>query len=180
MSRGAPVCEAPLPWVGNCIAASHTEQPLLFVGAGPSASHGVVGSLALPLTEDSDDDWTQLKEENEGVAVSDAPLTVAGPSAGCAAMQLSHDGSRLFVAGCDGSIVVYDVRDKDGRVPVSDVSAKVPWCEEVLISLIDFEDRKAEVRELRDQLSELQSNSEYSIRMKEIGFRDQLKKLNDK
>ena len=168
MNRGATLSEAPLPWAASCVAASQTEQPMLFIGAGTTRS-GLIRSLTLPLSEDEED-----------VGLPETGTTMPGPSQGCVALQLSHDGSRLFAAGYDGSIIVYDVRDKDGRLPVSDASAKVPWCEEVLISLQDLEDRKLEARELRDQLAELRSNSEYTIRMKEIGFRDQIKKLTDK
>lgn len=168
MNRGATLTEAPLPWPSSCVAASHTEQQLLFVGAGPSHGYGLVRSLTLPLTEDEDD-----------CNSAETGATVAGASRGCVAMQLSHDGSRLFVAGVDGAVVVYDVRDRDGRLPVSDCSVKVPWGGEVLVSLSEFDDRKGEARELREQLAELRSNAEYAVRVKEIGFRDGLKELTE-
>ena len=165
MHRGALVSEAPLPWPAACVAASQgTEQPMLFVGCAATACvGGAVRSLALPLSEGAG-----------------AGATVGGPAAGCVAMQLSVDGARLFVAGCDGSLVVYDVRDRDGRVPLSDASAKAPWCDEVLVAVADYEERKAEARELREQLAELASNSDYAVRVKEIAFRDQIKALTER
>jgi hypothetical protein len=165
MHRGALVSETPLPWPAACVAASQgTEQPMLFVGCAATACvGGAVRSLALPLSEGAG-----------------AGATVGGPAAGCVAMQLSVDGARLFVAGCDGSLVVYDVRDRDGRVPLSDASAMAPWCDEVLVAVADYEERKAEARELREQLAELASNSDYAVRVKEIAFRDQIKALTER
>jgi hypothetical protein len=95
-------------------------------------------------------------------------------------MQLSVDSARLFVAGHDGSVTVYDVRDRDGRVPLSDASARVPWCDEVLVAAADFEARTAAARELREQLAELTSNSDYAVRVKEIAFRDHVKALTER
>lgn len=41
----------------------------------------------------------------------------------------------------------------------------------------DLEERRAAVRELRDNVAELQSNSSYNLRMREMGFQDDLKKM---
>ncbi|RYG54121.1 hypothetical protein EON66_07575 [archaeon] len=46
-------------------------------------------------------------------------------SSGIARMITSHDDSHLFVAGSDGSIVVLEVRDQDGRLPMSEFGVKV-------------------------------------------------------
>ena len=36
------------------------------------------------------------------------------------------------------------------------------------------------VRELRDQVAELQSNNDYAMRMKDIAFQEQLKKITER
>ncbi|RYG54122.1 hypothetical protein EON66_07580 [archaeon] len=56
----------------------------------------------------------------------------------------------------------------------------MPWSEEVLVTVSDLEDKKNAVRELRDQVAELQSNNDYSMRMKDIAFQEQLKKLTER
>ena len=60
-------------------------------------------------------------------------------SAGVARMQLSYDGSRLFVAGKDGCVIVFDVKDAENRPVVVDGTVKLPWAEEVLITLPDWD-----------------------------------------
>lgn len=198
MNRGAAVACVGLPWPASSVCLAHTEPPLLLVGAGLSAQHGRLLPVPLPLTqlEAVDDGGDSASGGSPGgadsgggsgttggvPALSDAAIVgaVAGTSSGVAAMQLSVDGCRLFAAGYDGSVLVYDVRDAEGRLPASDTSAKVGWCEEVLVSLPDYEERRAGVRDLREQLAEVGSNADYSTRMREIAHRDALRQLTDK
>jgi hypothetical protein len=56
---------------------------------------------------------------------SDASGTDYVGSAGPATrLLLLHDDCHLFLGGNDGSIMVYEVRDKDGRLPQSDFGVK--------------------------------------------------------
>jgi hypothetical protein len=196
MTRGAPVACVGLPWHASGVCLAHTEPPLLLVCAGLTAHHGRVLPVALPLpslelVDDSGSSGSGSPGTDAGggggtasgvATLSDAAIAgaAAGTSSGVAAMQLSVDGSRLFAAGYDGSVLVYDVRDAEGRLPASDASSKAGWCEEVLIALPDYEERRAGVRELREQLAEVGSNADYSTRMREIGHRDALRKLTEK
>ncbi len=37
---------------------------------------------------------------------------------------LTPDEAHLFLGGADGSLVMYEVRDRDGRLPLSDMNVK--------------------------------------------------------
>jgi hypothetical protein len=97
-------------------------------------------------------------------------------SAPCARLLASHDDAYLFAAGEDGCIVVFDAKDSNGRVPMSENAGKMPWAEETLVTSQDLEERRAAVRELRDALAELQGSSQYSLRTKEVAFQEAVKR----
>jgi uncharacterized coiled-coil DUF342 family protein len=97
-------------------------------------------------------------------------------SAPCARLLASHDDAYLFAAGEDGCIVVFDAKDANGRVPMSENAGKMPWAEETLVTSQDLEERRAAVRELRDALAELQGSSQYSLRTKEVAFQEAVKR----
>ena len=104
----------------------------------------------------------------------------AAVSNGVSKMILSHDNTQLFVSGNDGSVVVYEVRDKDGRIPFREASAKMPWSDEVLVTRSDLEDMASAIAELEETQEEMQSNNEYALRMKEIAFQEDMKKLTER
>jgi cilia- and flagella-associated protein 57 len=165
MNAGVVIREWALPFHLSAIVASTSQPRLLFASAGEEGRPGSIRAFPSPLP-----------------APAGAGGALVGPDfGGCAGpvarMALSHDDAFLFVAGADGSVVVYDVRDSAGRVPVSESSVKVPWAEETLVTLADLEERKLAVRELRDTVSELQGNAAYNLRMKDMAFEDELKRM---
>ena len=91
-------------------------------------------------------------------------------------MLASHDDAYLFVAGEDGCVVVFDVRDANQRVPLSEYASKVGWAEETLVTSQDLEERRAAVRELRDAMAELQGSSQYNLRTKELAFQEAVRR----
>ena len=136
----------------------------LFVGVGGTEDcSSFIRSYALPF-------------ENDTPAFVDAPACATGIARMCA----SYDDATLAVAGMDGSLVVYDIRDKDGRLPMSEFAVKLPWSEEVLVTVSDLDDKKTAVRDLRDQVAELQSNNDYAMRMMDIMFQEKLKKITER
>jgi cilia- and flagella-associated protein 57 len=95
-------------------------------------------------------------------------------------IRISYDDTLLFVAGTDGSLLVFEIRDKDGRLPHREGSVAVPFSEEVLVTRSDLEDRATSIAELRDAVDELQSNNDYANRMRDIAFQERLKKLTER
>ena len=65
---------------------------------------------------------------------------------------------------CD--TLLFQVRDRDARLPASEFGVKVPWADEVMVTISDLEDKRSAVRDLRDQVAELQSTNDYTLRMK--------------
>lgn len=135
---------------------------MLFAATAADGAAGSVRSFHMPLME------TAIF--NEYPAVS-APIV---------RMVASRDDGFLFVAGSDGSAVAYEIRDKDGRLPASEFGVKVGWADEILVTVSDLDDKKAAVRDLRDQVAELQSANDYTLRMKDIAFQEQLKKVTER
>eukprot|EP01138_Halocafeteria_seosinensis_P003456 gb/GECG01003532.1/.p1 GENE.gb/GECG01003532.1/~~gb/GECG01003532.1/.p1 ORF type:complete len:1206 (+),score=233.77 gb/GECG01003532.1/:1-3618(+) len=107
-------------------------------------------------------------------------ISYAATSSGISKMILSHDSTQLFASGLDGSVLVYEVRDKDGRIPFREATAKMPWSDEVLVTRSDLEDMASAIAELEETQEEMQSNNEYALRMKEIAFQEDMKKLTER
>jgi uncharacterized coiled-coil DUF342 family protein len=158
MNAGVVVREWLLPTHASGIVLSNSNPRLLFTATGEEGKPGTIRSYQFPLTSTSANDF-------------------AGPACEVSRMILSHDDAYLFVGGSDGSVIVYDVRDSQGRVPVSEGAIKMPWAEETLVTLADLEEKRTAVKELRDTVAELQSNASYNLRMKDMAFDDAMKRL---
>ena len=136
------------------------SQHMLFAGVSLQQMPGSVRSYKFPLTGDS----------FEYPAVSDAVTR----------MRLSHDDAYLFVAGADGALCVFEVREKDGRVPHRDRETQVPWAEEILVTKTELEEKEALMQELQNNVDELQVNNDYALRMKDISYNERIKKVTEK
>ncbi len=98
-------------------------------------------------------------------------------SAGAVRLCLSADDAYLFLAARDGSLVAFELRDSEGRLPASDSSGKLPWAQEVLLTLSDMEERRSAISALRDTLVEVQGKAESSSRLRLAEHEDTLKGL---
>ena len=136
------------------------NQSMVFGGKAQLGAPGSVRSFHFPISGDS--------------------FEYPACSAPVVRLCMSHDDTRLFAAGADGSIVVFEVRDKDGRIPHRDTAAPMPAAEEVLVTRTDLEERASSIAELRDTVMELQSNNDYAMRMRDIAFQERMKKLTER
>jgi len=153
--------EVPAPAPLGAVVLTLATPRMLFTATAAEGLAGSVRAYALPLTDPPVyNEWTCS-------------------SAAVVRMVPSRDDSHLFIAGADGSAAAFEVRDKDGRLPASEYGVKVPWADEVAVTLSDLEDKRAAVRDLRDQVAELQSTHDYTLRMKDIAFQEQLKRLTE-
>lgn len=162
LHMGAVSKEAPSDVSLGTIVAARTS-PFLFAGAAAPGHVGTVYSYALPLA-------------------ADAAERVAYPAVGAAVtrMVLSSDNTHLFIGGADGSLVVCEVRDKDGRLPLRDVGGRMAWSDECLVTRSDLEEMAAAIAELEEAQEELASNNEYAMRMREIAFQEEVKKVTER
>jgi hypothetical protein len=68
-------------------------------------------------------------------------------------MCLSSDASTLVVAGRDGSLVVFDVRDGEGRPPAVEGNLRLPWAAEVQVTPEYLDSKRHVLRELRESVA---------------------------
>ena len=78
---------------------------------------------------------------------------VAAASAGVQRMCLSHDMSTLIVGGRDGSILLFDVRDGEGRPPTVEGSLRLPWADDVQVSAEFLDHKRFVLQELREAVA---------------------------
>jgi len=164
MNTGAVLHEWELAGHASNIILSTSNPRMLFTGGADYTKPAMVKAYPVPLPSSG------------GLTSND----FIGTSCSVAKMAMSHDDAYLFVAGADGCLIVYDVRDSQGRVPISEASVKLPWAEETVITIADLEERKTNVRELRDNVSELQSNASYNLRMKDMNYEEAMKRLKER
>jgi cilia- and flagella-associated protein 57 len=175
MASGTVLREIHTPTPITSLVLTYASPRMLFAAtAADSSSASVIRSFALPFAADPPFVLATHPASNSPGWV-DFPAC----SAPVVKMVTSRDDGYLFVVGADGSCLAFEVRDKDGRLPASEFGVKVPWAEEVLLTLSDLEDKKNAVRDLRDQVAELQSTNDYTLRMKDIAFQESLKKMTD-
>jgi len=153
-----------LPGPSSSVSLSCSKPPFLFSAfADPNGLPSTIRSYSFPLPMPN---GTTPAPGVEFAALS-APATRILPS---------FDDAYLFVTGDDGSIVVFEAKDQNQRVPLSENAGKLPWAEEALVTAQDLEERRSTVRELREALSELQGTSQYNLRTKEVNFQEAVRK----
>ncbi len=68
-------------------------------------------------------------------------------------MKVTSDDAVLFTASDDGSLYVFDVRDRDAaRAAVKREQERLPWAEEVLVTRSELEEKKTRTAELEQQV----------------------------
>ncbi|KAK9830297.1 hypothetical protein WJX72_010857 [[Myrmecia] bisecta] len=96
-------------------------------------------------------------------------------------VRLSHDDSLLFVSGEDGSLFVFDVKDKDPtRATGKREQEKMSYAEEVLVTKTDLEEKQQRMAELETQVNELTMQNEYQLRLKDLNMNERIKEVTEK
>jgi len=94
-------------------------------------------------------------------------------------MRCTHDDQYLVVAGEDGCVAVFDVKDRQERVTRGGGSA-LPWSEEILVTKSDLEEKALAAQELRNKIEELQLHNEYQLRLKDMSYGEKIKEVTEK
>lgn len=131
------------------------------VGENRPARPGAVRSYKFPLTGDHFKEYQALS----------GPVT---------RLDLSFDDTHLFVAGRDGALMVFDVREPEGRVARRDRDGGAPPSEEILVTRSDLEDRQNQMSELRNKVVELKSQTDYQLHLKDMEHTEKIKEVTDK
>ena len=162
LAQGNATTLAPSDVVLGAVVTSRSGG-FLFAGSSAQFNVGNVFSYNPPLAQDGG--------ERMSYPATGGPIT---------RMCVSHDATHLFAAGADGSLVVFEVRDSDGRMPLRDTGGRIPWSDEVLVTRSDLEDMAASIAELEEAQEELRSNNDYALRMREIAFQEDMKKITER
>ncbi|DBA68566.1 TPA: hypothetical protein ACH3X2_013579 [Trebouxia sp. C0005] len=96
-------------------------------------------------------------------------------------LMLTYDDAVLFASGQDGSLFVFDVKDKDPtRVVTKRESDGMSYAEEVLVTKSELEEKKQRMSELETQVNELTMQNEYQLRLKDLAMNEKVKELTEK
>eukprot|EP00944_MAST-04C_sp_MAST-4C-sp1_P009277 g9277.t1 len=137
----------------------------LFVGTINSGSPGHIIPYKMPIVGDV-----------APIPALSAPIT---------RMCVSFCDQFLFVAGEDGCLMIYDVKDKDGRGRSNiglgrDQKGRLIYSEEILVTKGDLEDQNSQMHELESQVDELTLHNEYQLRLKDMDYNEKIKEVTEK
>ncbi|GBG33254.1 Cilia- and flagella-associated protein 57 [Hondaea fermentalgiana] len=157
--------------------AMSTSQRMLFGASADSGRPGSIRSFKFPLTGD----YAEFS-------------SLAGP---VTRMRLSWEDQFLFVAGEDGTLQIFEVREKDGRGGVAGVAGvaggspagaafdsvmaqSLQYAEEILVTKTDLEEKNALMAELKSKVDELTLHNEYQLRLKDMNYNEKIKEVTEK
>ncbi|NWX19701.1 CFA57 protein, partial [Aegotheles bennettii] len=92
-------------------------------------------------------------------------------------MSITNDDLFLLTASEDGSIFIWKVYDKEGGMLKWE--KEVEYAEEVLIMRSDMEEKSQTMLDLQIRVKELQIESDYQIRLKDMYCNEKIKKLEE-
>lgn len=95
-------------------------------------------------------------------------------------LSMAANDTLLLIGGEDGSIVMAEVREKDGlRIVSRRDKETVVYADEVLITRADLEEKRNRMAELEAQVNELTLQSEYQMRLKDLNVNETIKEIQD-
>ncbi|MEW5319195.1 MAG: hypothetical protein WDW38_010360 [Sanguina aurantia] len=95
-------------------------------------------------------------------------------------MKATWDEQLLVTAGEDGSVAVFDVRDKDAKAAARREQERVEYAVEVLVTRTELDEKRTRMSELEQQVAELTMQNEYQLRLKDLHLQEKLKELTEK
>jgi WD40 repeat protein len=129
---------------------------MLFMGT----SKGTIRSYKFPLTKPT--------EFQEHIAHTSAITR----------MRISFNDEYAITTSEDGSIVIWKIQDREGRIIKRDKESG--YAEEILITKTDLEEKNQMMNELKNRVNELKTENEYQMRLKEMSNADKMKELTEK
>lgn len=95
-------------------------------------------------------------------------------------LSMAANDTLLLIGGEDGSIVMAEVREKDGlRIVSRRDKETVAYADEVLITRTDLEEKRNRMAELETQVNELTLQSEYQMRLKDLNVNETIKEIQE-
>jgi ribosomal protein S11 len=93
-------------------------------------------------------------------------------------LKITYNDEYAITTSEDGTVVVWKIQDKEGRVPKRD--KETAYAEEILITKTDLEEKNQLMVELKNRVNELKTENEYQMRLKEMSNADKMKELTEK
>ncbi|XP_032302082.1 cilia- and flagella-associated protein 57 isoform X2 [Coturnix japonica] len=140
--------------VYTAVAVSHSGD-MVFVGT----SLGTVRTMKYPLTLG--------REFNE----------YQGHSSAITKMSVTTDDLFLLTASEDGSLFFWKIYSKKGKMMKRE--KEFEYAEEVLIMKSDIEEKSRAMLDLQIRVSELQTENDYQLRLKDISYTEKIKELEE-
>lgn len=140
------------------IALSHQGNLMFFAGTGELDRPGYIRSYR-----------NELNGEFAEYACHAGPVT---------RLRISFDDQFLFSAGDDGTLAIFEIREREGRARTREML--LPWAEEILVTKTDLEEKNALMNELKAKVEELTLNNEYQLRLKDMNFSEKMKEMTEK
>ncbi len=89
---------------------------------------------------------------------------------------LSFDEIFLFTVSEDGSLCIWDVRDKERAKQQKEIQ----FADEILVTKADLEEKAALTAELENKVTDLTEHIDYQLRLKDMTYTERIKDLTDK
>ncbi|KAF4677175.1 WD repeat domain 65 [Perkinsus chesapeaki] len=103
-------------------------------------------------------------------------------------MRVSADEKLLFTCGEDGSVYVFEIRNKNPLLSIKQGNNKgksggteeMPYSEEVLVTKALLDERQQQLKDLRRQVEELANQTDYQLRHRDSYHAERMAELEDK
>jgi len=92
-------------------------------------------------------------------------------------VRITHDDSYLFTCGLDGAVIVFEIKEKEGRI--NPKAEFFQFSEEVLVTTTGLEEMEDRQVELKAKADELKLQSEFQLRFRDVHFQDAVKEKTD-
>jgi hypothetical protein len=156
-----------------------------------SSDVGVMGQLAMPRSGRLLFTGTSKVNRPSMIMAMKVPLTGDTPPLPCLSgpvtrMCSAFDGSHIFVAGSDGCLIIYEVKEKDfagkslGAMSRDDTTGRPIYASEILVTRTDIEEQASAMREMQSKVDELHIHSEYQLRLKDMDANEKIKEVTEK
>lgn len=102
--------------------------------------------------------------------------SVYGPAS---AIRVTYDDQYLFVAGSDGCLCLYEIKEKDGTNLFPERVGMTPLADEILVTTKELREHDSTMAELRNKVDELSLHNDYQLRLKIMNHEEKEKELQE-
>lgn len=95
-------------------------------------------------------------------------------------LRMTWDEQLLVTASEDGSLFIYDVKDKDAKAAARREQERMEYAVEVLVTRSELDEKRNRMAELEQQVAELTMQTEYQLRLKDLHLQERVKELTER